>query len=165
MKKTLILVSALVALNGVTTVAMARGAAEMGRQGPDFSMLDVNGDGVLTESDITDGRDQRFADLDADGDGMISEEEFVAAAVTKAAERAAEGFARLDADGDGSLSRDAIEARQGRGGEMMTRMLNRADADADGSVTEEEFAAFFDEMSSRRGGGGMGEGRRGFGRH
>ena len=57
-----------------------------------------------------------------------------------------------------------VEARSGRGGERMVRMLDRADADNDGSVTEEEFAAFFEEMSSRRGGSGKGEGLRGFGR-
>lgn len=163
MKKTLLIVSALVALNGAATVALADGRGAM-RAAPDFATLDTNGDGVLTESDITEAREARFAELDTDGDGSVSEAEYVARATAMAAERAAEAFARLDADGDGTLSRDVLEARGQRGGDMVTRLIGRADADEDGAVSEEEFTAFLDQMSERRG-PRQGEGRRGFGRH
>ena len=158
MKKTLLIVSALVALNGVATVAMADGRGQM-RAGLDFETLDTNGDGSITASDLEAAGDARFAELDADGNGQVSEEEFVARSMALAAERAATMFERLDADGDGALSRDVLEARSGRGSGMAERMIQRADADGDGAVSQEEFDAFGAQMADRR--GGPGKGRRG----
>ena len=162
MKKTLVIVSVLVALNGAATVAMADNRGQM-RAPMDFGTLDTDGDGSLTAGDFEAARAARFADLDTDGNGQVSEAEFVAHAEAQAAERAANMFARLDADGDGALSRDALEARQGRGGDMVQRLLNRADTDGDGAVSAEEFEAFQEAMAERRG-GMRGKGRPGGGR-
>ena len=137
-------------------VAMAKGPGG-DRAMPTFEELDADASGEITTEDFAALRDNRFADLDSNGDGSVSEAEFVAAAESNAAEKAAERFARLDADGDGTLSRDVLESR-GRGG-MGERMLSRLDQDNSGGVSAEEFEAGLEKMAERRGGKRKGHGR------
>ncbi len=147
----IVLASTLIALG--TGAAMAQGPG--GGERFDFETLDVDGDGEITAEDLSAMRDNRFSDLDSDGNGEVSEDEFVAAAVAKAEERAARQFANLDADGDGALSRDVLETR-GRG-QMGERLLARVDTDNSGGVSAEEFEAAKDRMAKR--------GKRGWGKH
>lgn len=137
-------------------VAMAKGPGGDGGL-PTFEELDADASGEITTEDFAALRDNRFADLDGNGDGSVSEAEFVAAAQTKAAERAAQQFERLDADGDGALSRDVLENR--RGGGMGERMLSRLDEDNSGGVSAEEFEAGMEKFAERRGGKRKGNGR------
>ena len=131
-----------------TGVAMAKGPGG-DRALPTFEELDADASGEITTEDFATLRDNRFAEMDSNGDGSVSEAEFVAAAQTKSAERAAEQFGRLDADGDGALSRDVLESR-GRGG-MGERMLSRLDEDNSGGVSAEEFDAGMERFAERRG--------------
>jgi hypothetical protein len=76
--------------------------------------------------------------LDANSDGTLTRQEFDAG-------RAAE-FTRLDADRNGQLSREEMRAgreHRGRrgGGHRGAHMLERADANNDGSITRDEFLA------------------------
>ena len=138
----------LIAASATVVEARERGA---GLPGMDFSTLDVDGSGEITESDIETLRETRFAEMDSDSDGVISRAEFTAAMAARAEDRAGEMFDRLDADGDGSLSRDAIEART-EGRRNPARMLERADTDGSGGVSEEELTAMVERMKERRGG-------------
>lgn len=150
------LVSALavgiIAVSGTMVEARDRGD---GPRTMDFSTLDVDGSGEITQEDLDALRENRFADIDSNGDGAVSKDEFMAASAARAGERAGEMFDRLDADGDGALSRDVLESRDGRG-RGAGRLLERADADGSGGVSEEELAAAmerFAERGGKRGGG------------
>ena len=136
-------------------LAMSAGMVEARERGfgqgkMDFSTLDVDGSGEITQDDLDALRQNRFAELDTDGDGSVSRDEFIAARSEQAAERAGRMFDRLDADGDGALSQDALEARKGAG-RGQGRMLERADTDGSGGVSEEELAALMERFEERRG--------------
>ncbi len=138
----------------VIVTSLAGAASAQDRRGAmDFSDLDVTGDGIVTEEDITARRAERFAEMDANSDGQVDAEEFAAFSSARAAERAATLFERLDADGDGLVSRDALEARGG--GRNIGRMIRRFDEDGDGGLNEAEFetakARVLDRMGERRG--------------
>ncbi|GAB5445257.1 EF-hand domain-containing protein [Gymnodinialimonas sp.] len=85
-----------------------------------------------------------FSELDADGNGAVTLEEMQAAGANR--------FAAADTDGDGALSRDELLAQGAERAERrVDRLLERADADGDGLLTQAE-------MEEAR------EGRRGHGR-
>jgi Ca2+-binding EF-hand superfamily protein len=129
---------------------------------PEFTELDVDGNGSISVEDLEAYRTSRFTAVDTDGDGSISRAEFIAERVSQVEERAGAMFDRLDADGDGALSQDAIAARRGGRGLDPERMIARFDADEDGVVSEEEFAAAIEQRAERRGerGGKRGHGQR-----
>ncbi len=135
---------------------MTAGAAQAqgGADRPDFATLDADGDGAVTQQELTAHRDARFAERDTNGDGALSVEELTAASAEKAAERAAKMLEQRDANGDGLLQQAELEPRTDR----TERMFDRLDADDDGAISVEEFEA----IKERRG-GGRGHGRRGRG--
>ena len=118
-----------------------RGAGPIGGMGerPTFSELDADGDGSITIAEIRARASARFAESDTDGDGKLTAEELTAAVAARAAERAAVGMARMiewrDTDGDGMLSEAEL------GGDTGPRIFMRLDADDDGKISAEEFAA------------------------
>ena len=130
----LLAASALSALILSTAVAEARG----GPGGPraSFETLDADGDGRLTEAELTAHRDAAFAERDGDGDGRLSPDEIAAAMERDMSARIARMMERRDADGDGFLSPDELGPRGDTGG-----MIARLDSDGDGAVSEEEFEA------------------------
>lgn len=154
MKLTMAMAAILLGLGVVSAEAQQRGE-ERGAMA--FTDLDVDGSGEITVEDLTQARDNRFAEIDANGDGTVDRDEFLAHAQAKAAEHAGEKFDRLDADGDGALSRDVLEAR-GRGGRGIERMIDRFDSDNSGGVSEAEFEEARAGLRERHGG------RKGFGR-
>jgi EF hand domain-containing protein len=92
---------------------------------------DANADGVLTVEELEAGKEkmraEHLAKLDTDHDGKVSAEERKAAF-----EKFAQAhFAKLDKNNDGSLSKDEI-------GDKRWEHLSVADADKNGSVTQEE---------------------------
>jgi hypothetical protein len=119
---------------------------------------------------------------DADGDGKVSRDEFIKARTT-ALEQA---FARMDTDGDGKLDEKEVEAGAaqaramapaGRGGfrrpdadrpqrpgagAMAEQGFDRMDADGDGKLSKEEFAAGMKRLRElmQQGGTGLGGPRR-----
>jgi Ca2+-binding EF-hand superfamily protein len=125
--------------------AVANGKAPGGAGGraterdrPGFEALDADGDGTLTVAEMLAFGASKFAQSDSNGDGVISADEYGAAAVARAAARAAERYARMlewrDLDGDGALS--PAEMTDNRGEKLFMRL----DGNRDGVVTAEEFA-------------------------
>ncbi|MEM6887063.1 MAG: calcium-binding protein [Pseudomonadota bacterium] len=110
-------------------------AREQGPREPiSFEALDTNGDGQITQQEMSATRDARFSDVDTDGDGLLSLEELEAQGAARAKTRAERMMERLDANADGALSSDELAARD-RGG----KMFERADSNGDGAISKEEF--------------------------
>ncbi len=100
-----------------------------------FQELDADGDGQVTQAEITAHRNQKFTAADADGDGQLSVQEMQAAAQTKATERVNKMFEKHDANADGFLSEDELPKPR-----RASKMFERIDADGNGSISEQEYA-------------------------
>ncbi|MCC1481001.1 EF-hand domain-containing protein [Roseibaca sp. Y0-43] len=95
-----------------------------------------------------------FEELDRDGNGQVTLEDLQAFAEARRAEMEAKRAERM-------------AERAAQMGERGQRMFDRVDANDDGVVDAEEYAAFTDQMAERmqkRGKGGE-RGERGWGRH
>jgi len=90
-----------------------------------FGKLDVNEDGRLSGTEVTD----QVRPFDADQDGRVTREEYLAATAKPSKEAAEKQFQERDINQDGVLS-----GTERRG-------LEKADADSDGEVTKQEFLA------------------------
>lgn len=143
MTKTLTLVLATCA--GMVLVTPAFANTDGAGKGPhDFSTLDADGNGQITQEEMTAHGAARFTRIDTDGDGFLSAAELEAAGSERAKKRSARMLKHLDADGDGQLSQAEMEKR-GRGGKMFSRI----DADGSGGISEEEFATAQKHMKKR----------------
>ncbi|MDU8909967.1 EF-hand domain-containing protein [Aestuariicoccus sp. MJ-SS9] len=156
MKKTLILGTACALFLGLGAVGASAHGGKGGQRGPDFAMLDADGDGQVTLAELEAHRAARFAEMDADGDGFVTEAELTAHAEAMADERRAgrigRMMSRMDADDDGRLS---IEELQGRRDPAL--LIERLDSDGDGALSPEEMA----DMRQMRGGHGGRDGHGG----
>lgn len=134
MKYTVRLTALSIALlvGGMTMSASANG------RGPDFDTLDANGDGQLTQAELSAHGEARFAAADGNGDGALSLEELQAMRMKGAEKRAARMMKHLDANEDGQLTQDEMKSGR-RGGDRAARMFQHADADGDGAISKEEF--------------------------
>lgn len=92
-----------------------------------FEEADENGDGKVTNQELSAAMAARFATIDANQDGQLTTEELAAMRGKRQGERLAE----IDADGDGAISRDEAPPR-------MQRHFDQVDADGDGKVTAGE---------------------------
>ncbi|HEY5375701.1 MAG TPA: hypothetical protein VIK01_18610 [Polyangiaceae bacterium] len=92
---------------------------------------DTNSDGVLSVDELKAGEEkmkaEHMANVDTNHDGTISPEERKAAFEKFAQER----FAKLDKNSDGALTKDEV-------GDKRWEHLSVADADKNGSVTQDE---------------------------
>jgi hypothetical protein len=96
-----------------------------------MAKADTNNDGVLSIDELKAGeakmKAEHMAKVDTNHDGTISPEERKAAFEKFAQER----FAKLDKNGDGALTKDEV-------GDKRWERLSVADADKNGSVTQDE---------------------------
>ncbi|QOL80797.1 EF-hand domain-containing protein [Pseudooceanicola spongiae] len=133
---------------------------------PEFSTIDANGDGQISQDELDLIATQRFAAIDTDGNGTVSTEEMVAHMKAMEEQRRADRetrmaekmIARMDLNDDGVLSADEMKPGAVR---PPKTMLERLDTDGNGTISQEEFAAAekrMDEMRERSGKwGGRGE--------
>lgn len=125
------------------SMAMSPAWAQGAGRGLDIlAAMDANGDGAVTRAEARAARETLFQRLDADDDGLVSQTEREA---MRQGQRQGGGRgmgANADADGDGSISRAEFLNQRYRG-------FDRADTNADGTVSAEEIAA----LRSRLGGG------------
>lgn len=145
---------------GALVVAIAAGfavtgvaAQEQGQQREGrmtFEVLDLDGDGMITEAELAAAGEARFTELDLDGDGALSAEELAARAEARMAERIAAMIDRVDENGDGLIQPGEMAGR----GPDPARFLERFDTDGDGAVSVEEFDTARAAHEGRRHGGG-----------
>jgi hypothetical protein len=151
---------------GLLSVALAGTALA----GPMGARADIDKNGQLTRTELTNHIDQRFKAIDANGNGQIETAEMQAAKQERQAKRAERREARsgeaigkrsgerrgenrggrhadkrgqIDANGDGVISRDEFGARA-------LKRFDRADANSDGVVTQEERATMREARKARR---------------
>lgn len=95
---------------------------------------DTNGDGVLTVDELKAGREkmraEHLAKVDTDHDGKVSDAERKVAFEKFAQER----FTKSDKNNDGALTKDEV-------GDKRWEHLSVADADKNGSITQDEIKA------------------------
>ena len=126
-------------------------------EGPDaiFGRLDANGDGQIAEDEVPEDQARLFRRLrrtsDGNGDGQLSREEFAAGLTEREPPPAqpaagqpggnfdpAALFARFDRNGDDKLTLEEVpEERRG----FFEPLIQRADRDGDGALSQEEFTA------------------------
>lgn len=153
MKNTPLLAAAVaISLGATSTLAMAqhRGGPQM-----DFETIDADGDGQITQAEITAFEAARFAEADTDGDGQLTKEEILAEISNNESSRAERRIERmishLDENEDGTIS---LEERQST--ERAERMFERMDADDDGSISQAEAEEASEGRKGRKGGKGKG---------
>jgi EF hand len=142
-----------VVLSGLASGAMAEmgpGAEDRGaRMLEMFATMDADGDGKVTQDEITAHRAAMFAAADSNGDGSLSADELAARELARFTEtlpdRSARMLERRDANGDGSLSVDEM----GEG--PMEDHFARIDSDDDGAISTAEAEAAMDQMAERGG--------------
>ena len=105
-----------------------------------FAKMDVNGDGQLDPADREARMRERFDETDTSGNGELSFAEVTAAREARKEmreERRAERGERSGMRGE----RRGMRGHRGGGGRMGERMMERADTDNSGSVSQAEFNA------------------------
>ena len=115
-------------------------ARDDGASRPDFSKLDANGDGQITQVEVKAFGATQFAEADTDGDGSLTLEELTARAkadwAKKMGKRTKRMLKRLDSDGNGTI--ELAEMEQMKHGQ---RMFDPMDENEDGVMSQEEFDA------------------------
>lgn len=169
MKRTTTLTGALVLALAATSLpafAQDRGEGPRGPRGPmfNFEEIDANGDGQITQDEITAHAAARFAAADTDGDGALSADELVAQREAQRAERMQKAAERMlerrDTNGDGRLTADEMGPRDG------DRLFSRLDANEDGAISKEEMEQAREKFEKRHGKWGEHrKGERGHGDH
>ena len=127
---------------------------------------DADGDGKVSRDEFIKARttalEQAFARMDTDGDGKLDEKEVEAGAAQARAMGPAGlgGFRRPDADRPQRPGADRPQ-RPGAGA-MAEQGFDRMDADGDGKLSKEEFAAGMKRLRElmQQGGAGLGGPRR-----
>ena len=135
-----------------------------------FNMIDLNGDGKITQSELYDGLSKMmksdtlktdveiiFKNIDMDDNKYIEYEEFVRAAINKEkflSENVLRfAFRYFDKDGSGEITFDEIEAvfkqsitNKSKVHENLKKIISEVDLNGDGIISFEEFAIVMRKM-------------------
>lgn len=130
----------------LAVLAVAAWPASAQGIGPDFAMLDRDGDGSVTLEELQSLSAARFTAADTNDDGALSAAEMAAAAAARAQDRASRLIARFDTNADGVLQ---MAEMPDRGQDRAERIFERVDTDADGLMSEAEFEAARDMWRAR----------------
>ncbi|MCF6445105.1 EF-hand domain-containing protein [Nereida sp. MMG025] len=139
----MILTAGVIAVGFSVTVADAKGGPDRGPRAS-FETLDADGNGQITQAELTAHRAAAFAERDTNGDGQLTVEEIVKAADDRQAKRAERMIDRLDSNDDGAVSAEEMAAFEPRRGGMM-----RLDANDDGQISKAEFEDAKGKMGKR----------------
>ena len=133
-----------------------------------FKAIDKNGDGKLSKEENLDGYDEFFGknmdkndiekmfdSVDIDKSGFIDYSEFVVAAMNEknllTDEKLQSAFKMFDKDGSGFISAEEIKEILGfgktLGEEGVNDIIKQVDANGDGQISFEEFAAMMRKLS------------------
>jgi len=105
------------------------------KEGSLVARFDANGDGALTQDEVSEKIWAKVAGADADNDGKVTEAELKSHATKPEEKPAPEAmFRKFDADGNGSVTEAEVPAE-------VWGKVSAADADGNGQVTFEEFKA------------------------
>jgi hypothetical protein len=106
--------------------------------------FDLNGDGRITRREFVAGRSARFAKYDRNGDRKISAADFPPSTRgDPLSSRVERSIASADINRDGNVTRDEL-------GSSGTPLFDRADADGNGIVEQEEIARFRKQLGLDR---------------
>ena len=130
-------------------VALAHGKkGDMRGMGPmmfEFSEVDTNADGKVTQDEMQAYAKSKFDAADTDSNGKLSVDEMSAAAQKRRDDRRAKMMEkmikRMDTDADGELSFDEMPGQKTRA----EQMFSRVDRDGDGAISEAEMDAARDK--------------------
>jgi len=147
------IIAAIIAATGVLGATAVMAKSGFGGHGPhmQFEELDADGNGEITQAEMTAHKAERFKAADSDGDGKLTAEEMQAMAQKRMAKRTDKMIKRFDKDGDGALSESELPQRGGHGD-----MFKHMDKDASGGISKEEF-----EQARKHRGGKHREGKNG----
>ena len=139
MKNTVLMASLGLAIVAGGAIASSEKMQGMQRPHHSFEELDANGDGKLMQEEMAAHMQARFEGADTNGDGALSEAELLARINERMAKRAQKYVAHMleRHDANGDGSLSMEEMKSKRAGKMFSRM----DADQDGAVSKEEFDA------------------------
>lgn len=126
----------------------------------DFESIDVNGDGVITPSEMATAQHATLGEqndgimnlLDKNGDGSVSNEEYMTfygklATGDKELKQVKQQFNNLDKDGSGDISADELGSfRQGSLDRENEEFFKAVDTDRDGQISKKEYDAFVQGM-------------------
>ncbi|MEM1232504.1 MAG: EF-hand domain-containing protein [Pseudomonadota bacterium] len=154
--KTTLLIGAMAAALSITSLtAEARG--NEGGQRADFSTLDADGNGEITQAELRAHAQSRFNEVDANGDGALSAEEMLAARESANSERLERRISRMierrDANGNGALDFEEFTPGDSR----MAARFEGLDADGSGGISEGELEAAKEARGGRKGPRGGGD--------
>ena len=96
-----------------------------------LKQFDTNNDDRLTQAEIEEVRDGRFATFDANGDGTLDLKEFEALWLETRRERMVDRFQRLDADGDAIVTVEEYN-------EPFENFVARFDRNGDGALSRDD---------------------------
>ncbi|WP_422368416.1 EF-hand domain-containing protein [Pelagibius sp.] len=103
-----------------------------GRMATMLRYFDSDGDGAVSQAEIDQVRDERFAAFDGDQSQSLSLAEFEGLWLDFMRERMVDGFQRLDADGDGQVTLAEVNRPLGQ-------MVQRMDRNEDGVIDRSDF--------------------------
>ena len=148
-------------------VSQVMSSDELGGLKKTFSLIDKDGDGMLSRQEIKEamethtGFSEKNIDLliskvDLDNNGLISYSEFLAATINweneLSRERLEHAFHAFDTDHNGKISFEELQEAFGgshHNQEMFMDMIKEADTDGDGEINLEEFCSYMNKIKTK----------------